>query len=317
MIGKKSNISLIFYNNMNIYQYSITGINEKTLEEKPCDSLGRPAYRADIYDLHQLPAGSFPWHWHREVEFFYVKEGTIHYRIPDRECCFEEGDAGFLNADILHSIEAAGEGPAIQQYHIIAPQLIVCPADAAVEDQYVQPLIRNQSAQLLHFPAFSETAARLRECMDRCLYLYRDKSFGHELLLRNAVSELWLTILENMPADESTADSTDLIRVKAMLHFIETHFAERITLEEITGAACIGKGEGARCFKRTLHMTPFDFLIGYRIDRAMEMLIRSSGSITGISMECGFPSVNYFGKVFRDKTGMTPSEYRKKFGYVR
>jgi len=84
-------------------------------------------------------------------------------------------------------------------------------------------------------------------------------------------------------------------------------------MDDIANAAHIGKGEGARCFKRTLHMTPFSFLIGYRIDRAKELLSGSSKPVTEISFDCGFPSTNYFGKTFREKTGMTPSEYRLKY----
>ena len=116
-----------------------------------------------------------------------------------------------------------------------------------------------------------------------------------------------------MQKTEDIPVSRDLERVRMMVQYSEKHYAERISLDSITKAAHVGKGEGSRCFKRMLHMTIFDFLISYRIDRAKEMLSHSPESVTNISLNCGFPSTNYFGKVFREKTGMTPSEYRKKY----
>lgn len=290
-----------------------TAIDEQTREELTLDSYRGLGYRADRYDLHSFPASSCAWHWHNEVEVFYMEQGALIYRTPNRELRFDEGDAGFVNADILHMTEAAGCPPSIQQYHIFSPQMLACPLNNVIESHYLDPLTHNHTADVMRFPAASEQAVVLRTCMDRAFELHSKHPFGFEIYLRNTLSELWLLLLENMPKTEDVPATRDLERVRSMVQYIEKHYAERISLDAITNAAHIGKGEGSRCFKRMLHMTIFDFLISYRIDRAKNMLSHSPDSITRISLKCGFPSTNYFDKVFREKTKMTPSEYRFKY----
>jgi AraC-like DNA-binding protein len=306
-------ISAYNYNNMTNFRKKTTNIDDRTLEEIPFDELRRYSYRADVFDLNSLPTSSCPWHWHNDVEFFYMEKSSLICRTTNRVCRFEEGDAGFINADVLHMTEAAGYPPSIQQYHIFQPRLLASPLNITIETKYIEPLTNNYSSEMLRFPAHSSTAEAMRGCMDQAFLLYTQKPFGFEILLRNVLSELWLILLNNMPQVPEDHESHDLERVRAMVHFIETNYSKRITLDDIVRAAHIGKSEGIRCFKRMLRMTPFTLLISYRIDRAREMLAQSEETVTNISLNCGFPSLNYFGKVFREKTALSPSEYRAKF----
>lgn len=294
---------------MNILPNQQTAIDDQTLREITLDSFRGLGYRADLFDLQTFPASSCPWHWHNEVEVFFMEQGSLIYRTPNRMLRFDKGDVGFINANILHMTKAVGSSPSMQQYHIFLPQMLACPLNSTIETRYLEPLSKNNSADLVRFSAHTTQAKDMRGYMNRAYALYTQKPFGFEIRLRNAVSELWLLLLENMPETTKVSVSHDLERVRSMVHYIETNYAEKISLEDIAGAACIGKGEGARCFKRMLHMTPFTFLISYRIDRAKEMLSHSGETVTNISLSCGFPSQNYFCKVFREKTGMTPLEY--------
>lgn len=53
-----------------------------------------------------------------------------------------------------------------------------------------------------------------------------------------------------------------------------------------------------------------DYVNFYRIQIALEMLTSTTRTITEISEMCGFSSLSYFGKVFRQHTGVTPVQYR-------
>ena len=56
---------------------------------------------------------------------------------------------------------------------------------------------------------------------------------------------------------------------------------------------------------------PIACFIGFKIHAAKEMIRTSSMSFTQISQQLGFQSLHYFSKLFKEKTGMTPSEYAK------
>ena len=110
--------------------------------------------------------------------------------------------------------------------------------------------------------------------------------------------------------DPSQVRSPSQIRLQQMLAFIRRHYSEPITLGDIAGAANISQSEAARCFKKNLDVTPFNYLILYRLEVAKAMLQSSETSITEIAMQCGFESVSYFDRVFRKYYWLTPKEFR-------
>ena len=68
-----------------------------------------------------------------------------------------------------------------------------------------------------------------------------------------------------------------------------------------------------RLFHNCLHMTPVEYIKSYRLQMACQMLARGREPVTSIAQACGLGSSSYFGKVFREQTGCTPSEYRQKW----
>ena len=57
--------------------------------------------------------------------------------------------------------------------------------------------------------------------------------------------------------------------------------------------------------------TAFEYLIDYRIEQASKKLISTDESVTTICLDCGFNNLSYFIKTFKERKGVSPSEYRK------
>ena len=148
----------------------------------------------------------------------------------------------------------------------------------------------------------------------RLIELAKNESFGHELLSRAELSRFWCLFLEEtkeIRAKSSQRSHVDSDRLKSMISYIQDNYAEKVSLEDIAGAAGISTRECVRCFTRCIDQTPVNFLNDYRLNMAMQFLVSTGDSVTEISENCGFSSLSYFGKAFRDKTGCTPNEYRK------
>ncbi|MCR5747386.1 MAG: AraC family transcriptional regulator, partial [Lachnospiraceae bacterium] len=90
------------------------------------------------------------------------------------------------------------------------------------------------------------------------------------------------------------------------------HYQDRISLSDIAASASISDRECLRCFQNNLGTTPFTFLLRYRCRVAADRLKRSADPVTEIAYGCGFSSPSYFGKIFRQEMGWSPSDYRKK-----
>lgn len=96
--------------------------------------------------------------------------------------------------------------------------------------------------------------------------------------------------------------------VKAM-DYISEHFAERVQLSSTAEAAGVSSAYLSRLFSEHLHTTFVDYLTELRIDKAERLIKESRMTVKQIAFTVGYPDPNYFGKIFRKTTGLTPTAY--------
>jgi len=65
-------------------------------------------------------------------------------------------------------------------------------------------------------------------------------------------------------------------------------------------------------FKERTHKSPVDYLIYFRVEKAVHFLITTDKSVTEIALECGFDDLSYFIKTFKKLKGVSPGIFRKK-----
>ena len=111
----------------------------------------------------------------------------------------------------------------------------------------------------------------------------------------------------------SYVDTDDLIT--AVIFYMEQHYGRDISLEELAGVVGLSKEYLCTLFKKTMKQTVMQYLLTIRISQARTLLIRfPEKKVQEIAKLCGFESPSYFGKKFKQKTGMTPDAFRKKPG---
>lgn len=112
---------------------------------------------------------------------------------------------------------------------------------------------------------------------------------------------------------QNVPPSQDNLRIRKMLAYIHKNFADDISLSEISSAAGISERESLRCFKKTIQLSPIQYLLKYRIMQGAEMLRKHpADSISEIATLCGFDSPSNFAKIFKRFYNCTPREYRIK-----
>ena len=97
-----------------------------------------------------------------------------------------------------------------------------------------------------------------------------------------------------------------------LLSDIERHWLEPFPLDALAKRHGMSASTLYRLFIRLFGQSPLEYLIGLRIARAQELLVRSSQSIGEVAQATGFQDSNYFSRCFRRVTGETPSCYRKR-----
>lgn len=111
------------------------------------------------------------------------------------------------------------------------------------------------------------------------------------------------TVSEDMPP-----------RISAAMTYLEKHFAEDYSLEELARRACMSPRNFTRCFRRGTGMSPLAFLRHVRLRQAAALLKNSSADIAEVAQQCGYADSNYFTKLFAQHYGVPPAAFRRRSG---
>lgn len=100
--------------------------------------------------------------------------------------------------------------------------------------------------------------------------------------------------------------------IRKAVDSISGSFAPGITLKELAAQLCISPSYLSILFKKETGKTFTEFVTEKRIGFAMQLLTQTNLPINTVAVECGIPDNNYFARLFKAQTGMTPLAYRQK-----
>jgi len=285
-----------------------------------------------LHEINHYPDASFPYamytitsvkcipegrgfnelHWHEELQFTLVTEGKIVMQVNGVTHELEAGHAIFINKGVLHVSEQVTSNSEYVSFNFPA-KLLAFYSDSHMERNYVLPYTNSLFLSLIIRP---ET--EWQRTMLGILWSLKDKFsvkryWGWEYEVSIMTVQLWLNMITNISL--GTVESPKHIkqqqeRIQLIISYIHQNYANHLSLQEIADAAHLSVSECNRSFKKTLHTTPYDYLIKYRIKKSVELLNATEFTITEIANRVGFNHVNHFIQSFKKHHHKTPKEYR-------
>lgn len=284
-------------------------LNKVSKELQPHGSLEFPC--AGYSSFHtDRQEDVIPWHWHEEIEIVYIENGQMKVKIPSKSFLLEEGDCIVINSNILHYASAVKEC----KLHslVFSSTLITGNEDFVFAKKYMQPLLTCNNFSYYFIKAGSnENVTDWFNCAFEAL---AQDCYGYEFIVRENLSHICLFLYGKFNPQTDTQNvplNRDNLRIRKMLAYIHKNYADDVSLSEISSAAGISERESLRCFRKTIHLSPIQYLLKYRIMQGAEMLLRNpADSISEIATLCGFDSPSNFAKIFKRFYNCTPREYR-------
>ncbi|WP_337906990.1 helix-turn-helix domain-containing protein [Iningainema tapete] len=100
-------------------------------------------------------------------------------------------------------------------------------------------------------------------------------------------------------------------KILQVSEYINAYLDQEIKLADLANLAGVSQFHFSRLFKQSMGISPHQYLLQQRVERAKQLLKKSKLAISEIALQCGFNSQSHLGKYFREFTGVTPSSYRK------
>jgi signal transduction histidine kinase/DNA-binding LacI/PurR family transcriptional regulator/AraC-like DNA-binding protein len=102
------------------------------------------------------------------------------------------------------------------------------------------------------------------------------------------------------------------ILVRSALAYLQENYSRAISLNEITEAIGVSKSYLSRIFHAEMGLSLWEYLKRYRVQKAVDLLVRTDNNITEVSAMVGFDDIGYFARVFHKAKGCSPREYRQR-----
>lgn len=171
-----------------------------------------------------------------------------------------------------------------------------------VLERWPLPLIRPFAIKKHHI---------LQDYIKRLLNERNQKLPGYEDKIHHILSEMFIDLHRSYT--QTSSKSMQMEKVEAAHMQMTQNITHDWTLQELSDISGYSSSRFSSLYLERYGIPPIDQLIAMRIQSAKDLLKNSNKSITDIAEETGFSSIHYFSRRFKLATGMTPTEYTKKY----
>ena len=287
-------------------------------ESKLLESIEYPVgvFYVDLNEMYMQHNG---WHWHEEMEFDIINSGCARVTVGEDTVLLKAGQGIMINHDALHKIACADSGNCTYFSIAFHPSFLFGYSAMLLSVKYLTPVL-GSTTKFLVLSEENRYENDILEHLGNIAAINLSQKFGFELATKSELCQIWMKLFKILKAPtvstkETKSISLDEIRVKQALSYIQQHHTQPLSLDEISASIHISKSECCRCFKRVLGITPFEYLMKYRIyESARKIYIQDpvSDSISGLAVSVGFNNTSYYNKLFKKYLLCTPNAYKRK-----
>lgn len=249
-------------------------------------------------------------HWHEQLEFYYVKSGSVFLLCNGEQRWLKSGDIACVNwcephrgARFLNNTE---------HYVIqIDLQKLINSLKTQKESYYFSPAL----TFLRKIPRFLGQDKILADYFEELITEYYEKESGYTLKIMSILWNILTYLLRTYMIKDSSHtteaySNSSLTIVQQLLLFLTNHYAEKLTLKRISVEMGLSESYMCRIFKENTGFTILGYINEIRCERAADLI--SNGMPLNEVYTClGFMDYNYFSRMFRKKIGVSPAHYKK------
>ncbi|OMF35543.1 AraC family transcriptional regulator [Paenibacillus peoriae] len=280
---------------------------------------GNPMYPVSVYpSVEQLNGNSvLESHWHEEMEFIVVEQGSAIFQTDMVYTEVNEGEALFVNSGELHAGYLQKSARCVFSAVVFHPDMLHSRTQDTVQTQFIDPFISKKLVPPPHIRGVQPWGQEVLAALRHIITSHEQNAPARELATKAQLYSMIACLYPHM----TPANGEDVImagqrnkveRIKKALVYINSHAHEPIRLREIADEIGMSEGHFCRFFKQMVQKSPVEYINYHRIQKACRLLEQSDRKVVDIALDVGFDNLSYFIATFKKWNGLTPSQYRKQ-----
>lgn len=242
-------------------------------------------------DWHSIP------HTHSYAELFYIVGGDGRFRVEEQLYPVKADQLVIVNPNVLHTEVSLEARPL--EYIVLG-----------IEGLELSPEINDGRFCILDY----HSGGDILTCLRHILRESQGELEGYETVCQAYLEILVVRLMRSttlavspVPVDKRASRQCALVR-----RYIDTHYKEALTLDQLAQQAHVNKYYMVHAFKREYGISPIHYLGRRRIEESQYLLRETDLSLSQISRMLGFSSASYFSQSFQKAVGTNPMQYRKQ-----
>lgn len=295
------------YKDIEIMQINIL---ENQKEQKEHGSYAFPVH-VSLEKIESYEHGSFLWHWHPEIELTWIMSGKIEYHVNENTYHLKSGDILFGNSSTLHSGYMKDKQECTYLSITFHPRFLYGYENSILQMKYVDFITSNHMWGSLLIAGGVPFYGEILQTIQNIYEISQNPPSDYELQVHILLLQVWQKLYQyfsSLPTKENNS-AQYLERLRTIISYIESHYDQEITLEDVASTVNICKSECCRFFKKHMNMTIFDYILLLRIQKSLPLL-RDGENITKVAGMVGFSSPSYYSCIFKKYMKCTPREYK-------
>lgn len=241
-------------------------------------------------DWHSVP------HTHNHVELFYIVGGNGQFLIEDQLYPVNTNHLVIINPNVTHTEVGLNAQPL--EYIVLGIEGV---------ELSINNNSNGQFCILDHFESMDITS-----CLRNILREMELKQPGFEDICQAFMEILIIRLMRStgLSVPETPQNNVGNHQCATVRRYIDQHFKESLTLDQLAEEAHMNKFHLSHAFKREYGISPINYMISRRLEESKYLLAETDLSMSQIAQLLGFSSLSYFSQVFHRTQEITPMEYR-------
>lgn len=237
----------------------------------------------------------FPGEAHPMPELTYVDQGTLHSVVDGQDLLLEQGDIMIYMPDQWH-MQYADMG--------IAPRFVTISFELAGQD-----LLKLKNRK---FKAPQQTVTLLQQMLRE--QEAPDDHSGDMLIAM--LNQLLVILLRQVDAPTAKVRTSNAVHseneiIRRAQQYISTHIREKLTVPAVANRVDVSPSYLTALFHKNLQISPGEYIRRIKLQESKQMIRENSMTFTEIAAALQYSTVHHFSRQFKEKFGITPTEYAK------